>query len=154
LEWSSTVTTEDLVTNETQSFLMSYSWSSNASLTDFRGPQASFLDTYSLFSLQAEFRVSSGTGPKPVCEALPLSGSLTQPPVAGLVYGGTQDFLGQQIWLWTDHATLVYGTAQTEAQLPVVIMDAVSKKVFAFTQFELVNQGPAAYWEEPGACSA
>jgi len=158
-EWTTTVTKENLTTNETMSFQMSWSTSYNCTLNELSNQDGGWMNLYNLFSAHLTYTVIGGpTVPQPVCSQAPLAGALDPPPVSEFAYQGSQEFppgSGRFVWLWRG-GNLIFGTQQTAEQLPALLLDGDAHVVYAFSNVQLFapNSWPHTFFTPPSQCAA
>ena len=152
---------EDLTTNVTTPFQLSWSTFYNATLDVFTNSDGGFQEIYSAFSLHKKFSVigsSAPHAPPPTCTSQPLPGGMDPPPVQDFVFSGEQPFppdSTNMVWIWK-LGHLVYGTQQTPQQQPAVLLDADKKVVYAFASVEYFTpeSWPPTFFSPPSACKA
>jgi hypothetical protein len=155
LEFSAYVAKEDLTTNKTEGWQMSWSASQNCTLNDFR-VSSSAVDILNVFSFHTAFTVVTAPPAPEKCTAAPLPGNMDPPRVQDFVFQGQQPFppdSNNMVWIWKG-GDLIYGTQQTEKQEPAVLLDGATKIVYGFAnvQYFTPESWPATYWQLPPSC--
>ena len=153
-EFSAYVAKEDLQTNKTEGWQMSWSGSQNSTLNDFRTSTAA-LDIYNKFSSHLAYTVVTPGG---ACTHAPLAGGMNPPPVQDFVFQGEQPFppdSKNMVWIWKG-GNFIYGTQQTSRQEPSLLLDGEQKVVFGFAnvQYFTPESWPATYWQLPSSCTS
>ena len=93
----------NLTTNATTAFSMSFSVSFNATLNDFRWPKnptTTWVDIWNLYNEEITYEVENFPPAQAKCKETDLQGTLGVPPVFLFTFDGSQDFNGEQIWVW------------------------------------------------------